>query len=828
MLSPKLHSKIRELWNMFWSAGMTNPLVAIEQITYLLFLRQLEKLDEQRIAAGKPSLYTPRPNIEGVHTDYSVCKWSYLRRNVSFDLLNRTVFPWLRGLQKWLESLKAAEDVQNGDAQAEADDAPHDDIIGQLDDAHFALDRNKTTTLTSAVELIDKLFAGLDADSPGADLMGDIFEDLLDEITSSGKNGQFRTPRHIIRFMVELVDPEPGKTILDPACGTGGFLFNTLLHWQRKYSAPEDLRLEWDGTPHRLNHVFPDELKERLNDCFHGYDNDKSMVRVAWMNLVLHGLTSPHVSQLDSLSKRLPDEASGTYDYIFANPPFAGKIDKGDLSALVTRFPRGKGDAPITNDTELLFVWLILDLLKPGGRAAVIVPEGVLTGTTNAHHKLRRDLLWEHALEAVVSLPSGVFNPYAGVKTSIIVFQKAGEEKKPGDDPRTREVWFYEVNEEARSLDQRRKARFTGPNDLWDALVKFRGGAPFGLQNVTPRDTSTRYFQPRYDKQRWRQIDGDFVRIFPDHASQKGQLLGVHEVFRELPANPEGQTDEVCGRWEEQFTQMIFHSALAESRRVEGPVAEPLSKRVAAFTSTAADKLRRKIQSAAAGVLDSEFEKHGLQALRACIESAADTARKFCDEPDFDADGFMDEPPSAEPELLAAIVKTFALVDGFDVWLRSADVFEQPAKNDDEPQLSWFMPVRQWAVGEDWGEPPDGAERVALPTHEGPDPRPDYLNWLRNTLHVFDNDATVKRKFRSTRLELGCIEAADLSISAGRHKPPDSITVTHRSPVELIIELQEIHGKLSDRLTTLLAMVQEGEMGPGHNQPRRRRRNMAL
>ena len=273
---------------------------------------------------------------------------------------------------------------------------------------------------------------------------------------------------------------------------------------------------------------------------------------------------------------------------------------------------------------------------------------------------------------------------------------------------------------------------------------------------------------------------------------------------------------------------MIFHAALAEARRSEGPVAEPLNKRVAAFTSTAADKLRRKIQTAASGVLDSEFEKLGLQALRACIESAADAARKSCDEPDFDADDFMDEPAAPEPELLAAIAKTFARLDGFEVWLRSAEVFEQAAKNDTEPRLSWFMPVRRWAAGEDWGDPPEGAERVILPTHEGPDPRPDYLNWLRNTLHVFDDDATVKKKFRPTRLELGCVEAADLSISAGRHKPPDSITVTHRSPVELIIELQEIHGKISTRLTTLLAMVQSGETGPGENQPRRRQRKLEL
>lgn len=642
--------------------------------------------------------------------------------------------------------------------------------------------------------------------------------------------------------MVELVDPEPGKTILDPACGTGGFLFNTLLHWHRKYSAQEDLRLEWDGTPHRLNPIFPEDIKTRLNDCFHGYDNDKSMVRVAWMNLVLHGLDSPHVRQLDSLSKRLPDDASGTYDYIFANPPFAGKIDKGDLSALTARFPRGKGGAPVTSDTELLFVWLILDLLKPGGRAAVIVPDGVLFGSTNAHHKLRRDLLWEHTLEAVVSLPGGVFNPYAGVKTSIIVFQKAGEEKKPGDDPRTREVWFYEVNEEARSLDQRRKERFTGPNDLWDALVKFRGGTPYGLKNVPPHDISTRYFLPLYHKERWRQVptgSDPFFELFPEHALQQGALLSIHELFDraplKLPIDPALADEFAIERAQPDLGALltgIAQDAIAAATLPSKEATEKKTGLALSFTPNRLEEItmkfareaqsaRGRLTKATAKCMDREFDQFGFNTMRKAFDLTVEKVKSEIEEL-AKAKAAKRKAPD-EDAVFKKLIPIFARLDGFEVWLRSLEITERAQKNGAPVQQSWIVQVRDWARGEDWGDPPAGSERVIQPTHEGPDPRSEYLDWLCGTLHVFDDDATVKKEFRSTLLDPACIEFDDLSLSAGRHKPSDTSVASHRSPVELITELQEIHKKIIGRLTTLLAMVREGETGPGDPPPRRRK-----
>ena len=250
---------------------------------------------------------------------YEKCRWSYIRQNPSFSLLNDTVFPWLRTLESRVGS------NQNGDTALNR-------ISGRLSDAYFVLDVNKDETLKRAVSLIDDLFRQLDTRSANSDIMGDIFGPLLEEVKESGKNGQFRTPRHLIRFMVQLLNPEIGKIILDPACGTGGFLVNSLLHWAAEHTDKDVLRLEWDGTPHDILPVWPEGEHYDFSSLFHGYDNDRTMVRIAWMNLILHNLESPEIHQLDSLSKRLPESESGTYDYILANPPFTGSVDEGDLS----------------------------------------------------------------------------------------------------------------------------------------------------------------------------------------------------------------------------------------------------------------------------------------------------------------------------------------------------------------------------------------------------------------------------------------------------------------------------------------------------------------
>src|SRR6185369_17071609 len=362
MLSPQLRRKVHDLWSLFWSSGLSNPLVAIEQITYLLFIRQLEALDRTRVAAGKRSIYSLTVEEKKKHrkekttpSDYQKCRWTYIRQSPTFPLLNDTVFPWLRGLENRIGN------TQNGDTALGR-------ISGRLSDAYFILDANKTDTLRRAVSLIDDLFRKLDTRSVNSDIMGDIFEYLLEEVKESGKNGQFRTPRHVIRFMVELLKPKLEMKILDPACGSGGFLINCLLHWKAEHTDEDVLRLEWDGTPHNVHPAWPKGKQYDFSTVFRGYDNDRTMVRIAWMNLLLHDVESPEIYQLDALSRRLEDSESGIYDYILANPPFTGNVDEGDLSGNRQRFPAGKGALPLTTKSELLFVWLMLDLLKVGGR----------------------------------------------------------------------------------------------------------------------------------------------------------------------------------------------------------------------------------------------------------------------------------------------------------------------------------------------------------------------------------------------------------------------------------------------------------------------------
>jgi type I restriction enzyme M protein len=317
MLSPQLRRKVKDLWDLFWSSGLSNPLVAIEQITFLLFIRQLEALDRERVKQGKRSIYAPtKVKSVGVFEitkkeDLEKCRWSYIRQNVSFPLLNDIVFPWLRSLEQRVGT------AQNGDTTLGR-------ISGRLSDAYFILDSNKSDTLKRAVSLIDELFRQLDTRSVNSDIMGDIFEYLLEEVKESGKNGQFRTPRHVIRFMVQLLKPELGKSILDPACGSGGFLLNSLLQWKADNTDKDNLRLEWDGSPHGVLPVWPKGKKHDFNNLFHGYDNDRTMVRIAWMNLILHDLESPEVHQLDALSKQLDKwqtegKALEEYDYILAN-----------------------------------------------------------------------------------------------------------------------------------------------------------------------------------------------------------------------------------------------------------------------------------------------------------------------------------------------------------------------------------------------------------------------------------------------------------------------------------------------------------------------------
>ena len=427
MLDPETKSKINKLWNAFWAGGLSNPLTAIEQISYLIFMKRLDELDTHHINAAKARNQRFKSLFEGKEN----CRWSnwkHMNANDMFKHVNEVVFPFIKKLHD-------GEDVL---------------YSKYMKDATFMIP--KAGLLQEAAALIDEINLG---ERP--DIQGDVYEHLLGELQTAGKNGQFRTPRHIIRMMVELVDPDIGQKISDPACGTGGFLVAAYQHILKKYTSPEMVKVDEDGTPHDLigDKIVKKEHWDLLRrETFYGYDFEITMIRIALMNMILHGITEPNIEQRDTLSKRFDQKP--IYDVIFANPPFAGYVDKADINDLFKIE---------TTKTELLFLELFYNLLSVGGKAAVIVPNGVLFGSSNAHTKARRLLLENCDLQAVISMPSGVFQPYSGVGTAVLVFVKGGK---------TERVWFYDMKADGYSLDQKRDF-IDGKGDIPDVIKKFEG-----------------------------------------------------------------------------------------------------------------------------------------------------------------------------------------------------------------------------------------------------------------------------------------------------------------------------------------------------------------
>ena len=803
MLSPQLRQKVFNLWSMFWASGMANPLTAIEQITYLLFLRQLEALDAQRTADGKASIYGVRPDCGLDHPGdlaecpgHGFCRWSEIKKNPTHELFSKYVFPWLRELDTTLALLG---DGDEGDLSN----------VGQgiMDDAYFQFPREKAATLQRAIKTIDELFPQMDLQ--GKDLMGDIFEYLLDEIRISGKNGQFRTPRHIIRFMVELLDPQPGERVIDPAAGTGGFLFTTIQHLLKKVTPPEQLRLEADGTPYRLVRGDPSVEPYLTGEYFTGYDNDRTMVRIGWMNLILHGIENPHIERRDSLGQSLPDFESGAYRVALANPPFTGNVD--DLDLHPTRFPpdpRKSGNL-ITTKSELLFVWLMLDLLEPGGRAAVIVPEGVLFGSTIAHKELRRQLLFEHNLQAVVSLPAGAFQPYAGVKTSILVFHKAGEKPEPGKNPRTHQVWFYQVQADGYTLDAKRNPQ-PESNDLWDALEKY------DLEGISVVD-SLDYHRPDLFTERWRVVDNETVQVFPDLSDKQGRVWGIHELFQELPADSQvakGQVTEAqAPAIENLYRRYVLVKLTEKDRATLLPLDATQAQEIA---DQALRDLRRLFNEVTHQMLDTEFEQFGLKALKPLLEQAEaqvkvgledlltqveQIATQSVDEEDAAARTEADEDWQTSVE---TIMREFAKLDGFEVQMRTQAV--QKHQSFLEESRSWASLVRVYARDDEW----ESADGEVPGTHDENDQvRPEYIEHFKRQ-GIFDENGMVKLEHLDV-LEPDCIEANDLNLSAGRYKPFIMKTVQYDPPPQIIRAVQSYEAKIQEGLEKLLAMVEDKE-----------------
>ncbi len=419
MLDSAVRNTIDRVWDAFWSGGISNPLEVIEQITYLLFMRRLD-MNQQR--AENKARRTGKPIEHAVFDDTQQdLRWSRFSQltdtQAMYDTVADRVFPFLRAL--------------GGEESSYAE---------QMKDARFTIPT--PMLLAKTVDMLS------DIDMTNSDVNGDLYEYLLSKIASSGVNGQFRTPRHIIDAMVSMMAPTPEDTICDPACGTCGFLVASAEYVREHH--PE---------------TFSDpRLRARYaTDLFHGYDFDRTMLRIGSMNLMLHGIDDPNVHYKDSLSEA-GDEDAGRYSLVLANPPFSGSLDYEATSAKLLR--RAK-----TKKTELLFLAHFLDMLEIGGRAAVIVPEGVLFGSTTAHKKLRRALVEEQKLDAVVKLPAGVFKPYAGVSTAILAFTKT-------DGGGTDNVWFYDVRADGYSLDDKRTP--VEANDLPDMVARWarRGEEP--------------------------------------------------------------------------------------------------------------------------------------------------------------------------------------------------------------------------------------------------------------------------------------------------------------------------------------------------------------
>ena len=408
MITGELKSQIDAVWNDFWSGGISNPLEVMEQLTYLLFIKGLDerqKLAENKSRATGEPIESPifpgggfAPDDLTTGRPYADLRWDHFKNlgdpKEMYEVVDKYVFPFLH------ERAKNSSHAQH-------------------------MDGARLTIPTPA--LLKKAVDGLDAIPMGdQDTKGDVYEYMLSKIATSGQNGQFRTPRHIIELMVEMTDPQPGDTICDPASGTCGFLV----------AAAEHVRTEYPGTL-----TDPKQSKHFNEQMFNGYDFDNTMLRIGSMNMQLHGVQSPTITYQDSLAEEHSADIEA-YNLILANPPFAGSLDYESTAKDLLQVVK-------TKKTELLFLALFLRLLKPGGRAAVIVPDGVLFGSTKAHKELRRMLVEDQKLDGIVSLPSGVFKPYAGVSTAILLFTKTNS---GGTD----HVWFYDLQADGRSLDDKR------------------------------------------------------------------------------------------------------------------------------------------------------------------------------------------------------------------------------------------------------------------------------------------------------------------------------------------------------------------------------------
>ncbi len=475
--NPEIKSKIDQLWNKFWSGGISNPLTAIEQITYLLFMKRLDELDQKKLAdadfTGEP--YTSKFEGQWIPPEYRAkAREDDSQKESDKRRADAKIYEIDKRTLRWSEfkRMQAEEMLQHAQTKVfpflKDMNGTESNFTHHMRNAVFIIP--KPSLLVEAVKTIDEIFEVMETDSREKgqafqDIQGDIYEMLLSEIASAGKNGQFRTPRHIIKLMAELVRPQLGHRIADPACGTGGFLLGAYQYIVTQLAikaGTNDLRPDEDGFIRTsVAAGYTEKAQAILQASLYGYDIDSTMVRLGLMNLMMHGIDEPQIDYKDTLSKSYLEEAE--YDIVMANPPFTGSIDKGDINENLTL---------ATTKTELLFVENIYRLLKKGGTACVIVPQGVLFGSGKAFKDLREKLVTRCDLKAVITMPSGVFKPYAGVSTAILLFTKVWGPKDKVTRPATESVWFYEMQADGYSLDDKRTKQ-EGVGDLQDIVARF-------------------------------------------------------------------------------------------------------------------------------------------------------------------------------------------------------------------------------------------------------------------------------------------------------------------------------------------------------------------
>ena len=427
MLTGEFKNKIDQIWEMFWTGGITNPLDVVEQMTYLMFIHDLAATDDSK-AKNSVMLGLPYKSMFEGHENFKWTLFKDLPAETMYEVMQGEVFPFIKNLHGNKES---AYSKYMGDA------------IFKIPTAQL---------LSKIIDAMDSVYVNM-GKSTEDDTKGDIYEYLLSKISTAGVNGQFRTPTHIIRMMVELIDPKPEDIICDPACGTAGFLVAAGDYLKKTY--------------HDEIFYSRDKKAHYNNDMFFGNDMDRTMLRVSAMNMMTHGVDNPNIEYRDSLSDANTDVEK--YTIILANPPFKGSLDNDTVAPDLLKVCK-------TKKTELLFLALFLRMLRTGGRCACIVPDGVLFGSSKAHQAIRKELIERNRLEAVISMPSGVFKPYAGVSTGILVFTKTGY---GGTD----KVWFYDMRADGLSLDDKRSP--VAENDIPDIIARFKDLANEGSRERT-------------------------------------------------------------------------------------------------------------------------------------------------------------------------------------------------------------------------------------------------------------------------------------------------------------------------------------------------------